>query len=103
MPVHKCSDELHAGKKHRELLERVQKSATKMVRGLEHFSEEMLKDLGLLSVEKIEGDLNAYISFKVGRWEDGARLLSVVPSGRRRGKEVSSCLDGISYIQVCAC
>ena len=76
-------------KKHRDLLERVQKRAMKMIKGLEHLSYvERLSDLALFSLEqrRLREDLiNVYKYLKFGSPSNMAKLLSAVCGDRTKG------------------
>ena len=78
-------------KKDRDLLERVQQRATKIIKGLEHLLfEERLRDLELFRLERrgLRGNLIAVYKYQKCRSQvDESRLFSVVSNSRTRSNK----------------
>ena len=76
-------------KKDRELLERVQRRATKMLRGLQHLPcKDRRRELGLFSLEKrrLQGDLIAAFQHLKGAYkQEGSQLFGGLNNSRTRG------------------
>ena len=76
-------------KKDAELLEQVQRRATKMIRGLEHLTcEERLREMGLLSLGKrrLQGDFIVAFQYLKGAYkQEGEWLFTRVDSDRTMG------------------
>ncbi|KAK4825826.1 hypothetical protein QYF61_002949 [Mycteria americana] len=89
-----------------DLLERVQRRAMEMIRGLEHLCcEERLRELGLFSLQKrrLWGDLIVAFHYIKGAYKkDGERLFTQACSDRTRGNSFKLKEEGKARRRLCS-
>lgn len=75
-------------KRHMDILEKVQRRATRMIKGLEHFSyDKRLRALGLYSLEKrrLKEEPPHVYKYLKGRCNEDRAIFSVLPGDGTRG------------------